>query len=401
MSVRSAIGLISFLTFVGAGAIAESQGQRANPASTEVSAQDLQRAIQESASEDRVTRIRAIRAIRATSRASSRESVGAIARLLAAEPADPAVREENWYEAARALGTLAGYQEIPASVVERLGQLSKQKPTVMYVNTGFRPPREAPRFPFHVEAAEAVESVRYADAKRGLAREVSQLSEPERIQRLSALAWGALPDAEKNRRLAARELLLDAGTAGIPAALAAAPGASEEAQLALVDYFAKVCRESTDTRCVSALMTLADSGHDAVSAAALLRTGDLVLPGAAEALVAQLKARGLRADVRTQLSLETLGRLNDSAAAPFLAEQLGSEQLEIGLTAGRALARLGNEGMQILVQSSRSPEPNRRKASLHVLKRHREDPRASRALHEALRAHPEDAAEVLDEELSP
>ncbi len=349
----------------------------------------IESAIEATASPDRRVRSKAIRNLRYH---ASPEVVEALSRILFAEPADPEAREEDWYVAAWTLVRVATVEPLPEPLLARLRVLAAMEPTITVVVVMDRVGRPYPKFGFDRQAQEALDTAAFATERRALAKELAARREAG-VEWLAEVAWAEPPEGGATRRKAAQFVLGEQGTRGLAPTLGDVAGASEESQLDMVRYAEAVCAEHLDAGCLPLVSALLDSPHEEVPPQAWLALGNLAPPGATELAVAKLQQRGVGNDRSfTEAGLSAIGRLKDPRAIPFLSSLLAHDSLRVSFAAGWELTQFGDAGREVLVASSRSSDPRRRRAAILGLSRLETagDCRATAAIEEALRAHPED-----------
>jgi HEAT repeat protein len=330
-----------------------------------------------------------------------KDSLAALSALLAAEPQGAAEREETWLHAARALRPVAARVAVPDPLLERLRALAAREASVRgFVLAGGLLPRRGLRFPYPAAAAQALCIAELARPRPPLGEIAAALPASDSVELLAALAWGEPGFGTTLPRRAASELLAEAGPAGLPATLAALERAPEEARGEMVAYLQQVYEATDDPRAIEGLLRLTTAREWSVWRSALEALGRGDAPDLAPALIERLAAHSLDVeDDFAEQAFETLGRLEDERAIPFLVEQLSHRDARAAREAAHALARLGERrcdaGCEALIEGSRSEEARRRQASVAALVRLEGSRRARRAVRHALRAHPEDLESEL------
>jgi hypothetical protein len=323
----------------------------------------VRRAAEESRSEDRQTRLRGIRALASLPGAAPIE---ALALLLRAEPADPSLREESWYEAARALWQASVEAPLPAPVLDDLRALATRPPEVTDRVVLCRTSVSRPRWDYPKQALAAIASDAYNRERRALDREVASLPPRQEIAVLSRLAWGPGPKAGDARRAAARARLLKAGSAGLDDALAALPMAPDPIRRQLVDYFRTVYGKTRDPRSVDGIAALMDSQDEATWKAAYAAAGSMAWQHAMPVLVGKLAAG--EPDERRGAALRYLAEGKDPALVAIFAAYLDDPEPGLRELAARTLAQLGEQGLRRLAAAANGASAEGRQAALAQLR---------------------------------
>ena len=318
-------------------------------------------------------------------------AVAALAPWLELRSAEAEERERTWLHVARALGRLAATQPLPDETLARLRQLARTEPTVTYMDQSFRMARELPRYRFHEAARSALGVVELAAARREVEAQAAPLPTQQRVDYLAELAWTETDGATPARRIAARERLAALGPAGVDSTVRRIPDADAEARLAMLAYLEAVC-PAADPRCTRALLRLSESGQDQVWQNALRALVAIEARGASAELIRELRRDGVSDRPFTYGALQTVGRLQDPGAAPFLAEQLRTGSRRVSVSAANALADLGAAGVAELRLATQSPDPLLRRRAAIALSR-APGPGAREALGEYRKAHPDDERE--------
>ena len=315
-------------------------------------------------------------------------AVTALAPWLDLRSTDPEERERTWLHVARALGRLAATQPLADETLARLTQLSQTEPTVTYMDQSFRAARELPRHRFHEAARNAVGVADLATARSHVEAQAAALPAPRRLDYLAELAWSGSDGATPVRRVAAREQLAALGPAGVAPTARRIRGADDSARLAMLSYLEKVCPPA-DPGCTSAVLRLSESEQNRVWQTALRTLVAIEARPASAELIRRLSRDGVSDRSFTYGAIETVGRLQDPDAAPFLGEQMRTGSQRVSVSAANALADLGAPGVAELRRGTQSQDPRMRGRAAIALRRS-SSPNAREALREYRNAHPDD-----------
>ena len=271
-------------------------------------------------------------------------------------------------------------------LVVRLEELAATEPTVTYVETmRFDTARTAPRFPFATEAESALRSIHITRARTRLGEELPRMGPDERAGHVAELTWTGT-DAE---RFAGREALDTLGAEGVRASLPYARSADAAAQRHMASYFGERYAETRDAACLDGLLALVDSEDRNVWGPAL---GELGKTGAREVspqLIARARRDGVTKSGPDVSIINVIGTLGDPGAIPFLREELRHGSRKVAVTSARALGRMGQPGVDALIEASSEEDPRVRGVAARQLSQVG-GPDAAEAVDRYLDLHPDE-----------